>query len=174
MRISEPVSSAPTIKATPGRLKLPTAISALASLWLWFGYVSSVKQKSVRLRQQIEKAQSGLERELRTLSRMLWIEPGGGSLLTHIDLIARTSKVHIETFYAAPVDGGSGSLRYWKCDPKAPFQPLLVFLRKMSTSERIIHIRSLTMSPASAPNRSPRRLRLSLYLAAPTTGDDVR
>ena len=52
MRIREPVLSA-SHKATRGRLRLPIAISVLASLWLWFGYVSSVKQKSVRLQQKI-------------------------------------------------------------------------------------------------------------------------
>ena len=173
---------------------MPTAVSALASLWLWFGYVSPVKQKSIRLRQQIVKAQSDLvgghteearlrelgqrlpvlELELRTLSRMLWVAQGDGSLLPHIDRIARIAKVHIETFSAAPKDGRSGSLRYWKCDLKASFQPLLVFLRKMSSSERIIHIRSLTISPAPAGNRSPRLLRLTLYFTAPTRGDEIR
>ncbi len=173
---------------------MPIAFSALASLWLWFGYVSPLKQKSVRLQQKIVKAQSGLvgihaeearlrelgqrlpvlELELRTLSRMLWIAQGDGSLLPHIDRIARTAKVHIEAFSAAPEDGRSGSLRYWKCDLKASFQPLLVFLRKMSSSERIIHIRSLTMSPAPARNRSPQLLRLTLYFAAPTRGDEIR
>ena len=189
-----PFRQLPHTQAARGRLKLPVAISVLASLWLWFGYVSSVRQKSVRLRQQIEKAQSDLveihdgearlreleqrlpvlERELRTLSRMLWIAQGGGSLLPHVDRIARTAKVHIETFSTAPTKGGPGSLRYWRCDLTAPFQPLLVFLRKMSSSERIIHIRSLTMSPVSSRNRSPQLLRLSLHLAAPTTGDDIR
>lgn len=161
---------------------------------VWFGYVSSVKQKSVRLRQKIEKAQAGLvgihdeearlreleqrlpalERELRTLSRMLWVAQADGSLLPYIDRIARTAKVRIETFSAASMEGQSGSLRYWKCDLKASFQPLLIFLRKMSSSERIIHIRSLTMSPVSARNKSPRLLRLSLHLAAPTAKDDIR
>ena len=193
MRIREPVLSA-SHKATRGRLRLPIAISVLASLWLWFGYVSSVKQKSVRLQQKIEKAQSSLagihdeearlreleqrlpalERELRTLSRMLWVAKGGGSLLPHIDRIARSAKVGIETFSAASKESGSGSLRYWKCDLKASFQPLLVFLREMSSSERIIHIPSLTMSPASARSKSPRQLRLSLHLAAPTREDDIR
>ena len=193
MRISETVPSA-SHKPTRGRLKLPIAISALASLWLWVGYVSSVKQKSIRLQQRIEESQSVLagihdqesrlrelerrlpvlEHELRTLSRMLWVAKGGGSLLPHIDRIARSAKVRIETFSAAPMGRGSGSLRYWKCDLKASFRPLLVFLRKMSSSERIVHIRSLTIRPASARNKSPRLLQLSLHLAAPTTEDNIR
>ena len=193
MRISEPIPSA-SHKPTRGRLKLPIAISALASLWLWVGYVSSVKQKSIRLQQRIEESQfvlAGihdqetrlrelerrlpvLERELRTLGPMLWVAKGGGSLLPHIDRIARSAKVRIETFSAAPMGRGSGSLRYWKCDLKASFRPLLVFLRKMGSSERIVHIRSLTIRPVSARNKSPRLLQLSLHLAAPTTGDNIR
>ena len=108
-----------------------------------------------------------------------WVEcygsrKGAGPLLPHIDRIARSAKVRIETFSAAPMGRGSGSLRYWKCDLKASFRPLLVFLRKMGSSERIVHIRSLTIRPVSARNKSPRLLQLSLHLAAPTTGDNIR
>ena len=193
MRTSE--SMPPALRRpTRGQLQLPIAISALASLWLWFGYVSSVNQESIRLQQRIEKAQSVLagihdqearlrdleqrlpvlERELRTLSQMLWVAEGGGSLLPHIDRTARSAKVRIETFSAAPMEGRSGSLKYWKCDLKASFGRLLVFLRKMSSSERIVHIRSLTIRPSSARNKSPRLLQLSLHLAAPTAGDNIR
>ena len=59
MRISESIPPASHKPMWVG-LKLPITISALASLWLWFGYVSSVKQKSIRLQQKIEKAQSVL------------------------------------------------------------------------------------------------------------------
>ena len=192
MRISESIPPASHKPMWVG-LKLPITISALASLWLWFGYVSSVKQKSIRLQQKIEKAQSVLagsqdqearlrelqqrlliaERELRTLSRMLWVAEGGGSLLPHMDRTARSAKVRIETFSAVPMEGGSGSLKYWKCDLKASFRPLLVFLRRMTSSERMVHIRSLTIRPASPRNKAPRLLQLSLQLAAPTM-DGIR
>ena len=176
------------------RLKLPMAASVLTSLWLWFGYVSPLQQESAQLLGKIEKAGSdlltireeelllrelerrlpALEHELLTLRQMLWVSPGGESLLPLIDPIARSAGARIETFSAAPADAGSGSLTYWKCDLKASFRSMLALLREMSRCERIIHLRSLTMAPVWAGNRSPGLLRLSLHLAAPAMGDDIR
>ncbi len=210
MRMSESNPSAAR-RSAGGRLKLPVGISALASLWLWFGCVASVRQESTRLQVRIEEARSVVaaihdqqvrlleleqrlpvaELELRTLSRMLWPGKGSASVLAHIDRAARGTGVRIETFSAAGGHEPSGSASHWKCDLEASFRPLLVFLRKMAASERIVHLRSLTIRPAlardpgsprnrasardlaSVRDRRPRRLQLSLHLTTPSASDIV-